>query len=155
MAIHISQHWGFVHLQPAAALVTFCTSGASVVWCSVLFAGDYKLQNFSPWLPAATRKHSSTTCTLSSWSHSWLCNDSLVNSIHTVVQSHVTCVPSCLGLCHVALFVVRWHLWCEMYWGIKTSLMPPNKQCFVCFWMQQLLAFFLLWMKIELPKLTT
>lgn len=106
---------GFVHLQPAFALVTFCTSGASVVSCSVLFAGDYKLQNFSPWPRAVTRNH-----ILPPLSHSLLeviagcVIISPVNSTHTAVQSHITGVSLQLELCYVSLCVMGWHLWYKM-----------------------------------------
>jgi len=139
---------GFVHLQPVLALVTFHTSGASVVLCSVLFAGDYKLQNFSPWPHAVTRKH-----ILLPLKHSLLeviAGCVIINSVngtHTVVHSYITGVSLQLELCYVSLCVVRWHLWYKMCWGIKTSLLFCHQKNF----------FFLILyiVKFELPKLTT
>jgi len=120
---------GSVHLQPALALVTFCTSGASMVSCSFLFAGDYKLQNFSPWPHAVTRKHilpPLTHCLLQVIAGCIIISP--VNNIHTVVQSHVTGVALQLELCFVSLCVMRWHLWCKMCWGIKTSLLVCHQK---------------------------
>ena len=118
MAIHISLS------QPAFALVTFCTSGASVVSCSVLFGGNYKLKNFSPWLRAVTRKHilPPLTCFLLEVIAGCVIISPL-HSTYTVVQSHMTGVSLHLDLCCVSLCVVRWHLWYKMCWDIKTSLL--------------------------------
>lgn len=109
MAIHISLS------QPAFALVTFCTSGASVVSCSVLFGGNYKLKNFSPWLRAVTRKHilPPLTCFLLEVIAGCVIISPL-HSTYTVVQSHMTGVSLHLDLCCVSLCVVRWHLWYKM-----------------------------------------
>jgi hypothetical protein len=66
----------------------------------VLFAGDYKLQNFSPWPHAVTRKHTLPPLTHSLHEVITGC----VNSIHTV-GSHVLQGFHCSLSCAVSLCV--------------------------------------------------
>lgn len=67
---------GFVYLQPALAVITFHTSGASVVSCSALFCWRLQITKLFAMATCSNQKtYSSTTYTLSSWSHSCLCHN--------------------------------------------------------------------------------